>query len=282
MARYPVRLLCTVLSCHPSGYYAWLKTPVTQREKKEREHLGLIKQSWFESGGVYGYRKIYRDLLAQGVACGKNRVARLMKLEGLYSQRGYHRRYRYHSGQASEVADNHLQRQFEVRAPNQVWVTDITYIKTHEGWLFLAVVMDLFSRHIIGWSMSRKINSDLVLNALIMALWRRKPKHQVLVHSDQGSQYTSYDWSELLQAHGLKASMSRKGNCHDNAVAESFFAQLKRERIKRRIYSDREQAKQDIFDYIEMFYNAKRRHGNNDDVSPVEFEKNYFMKLRSL
>lgn len=282
MTRYPVRILCSVLSLHPSGYYAWLKAPVTKRERKEREHLGLIKQSWLESGGVYGYRKIYRDLLAQGVACGKNRVARLMKLEGLRSQRGYHKRYRYQSGQASVIADNHLQRQFEVTMPNQSWVTDITYIKTHEGWLFLAVVLDLFSRQIVGWSMSHKINADLVLNSLIMAIWRRKPKQEVLVHSDQGSQYTSYDWAELLKSHGLKASMSRKGNCHDNAVAESFFGLLKRERIKRKIYLDREQAKQDIFDYIEMFYNPKRRHGNNNGTSPLEFEKNYFMKLESL
>lgn len=275
-------MLCYTLNVHVSGYYAWLKAPVTKRERKEQEHLGLIKQSWLESGGVYGYRKIYRDLLAKGVACGKNRVARLMKLEGLRSQRGYHKRYRYASEQASVIADNHLQRQFKVIEPNQVWVTDITYIKTHEGWLFLAVVMDLFSRQIVGWSMSHKINANLVLNALIMALWRRKPKQEVLVHSDQGSQYTSYDWAELLQSHGLKASMSRKGNCHDNAVAESFFGLLKRERIKRKIYLNREQAKQDIFDYIEMFYNPKRRHGNNNDVSPIEFEKNYFMKLESI
>ncbi|MBE0595092.1 MAG: IS3 family transposase [Gemmatimonadales bacterium] len=175
-----------------------------------------------------------------------------------------------------------LQREFAVEAPNRVWVTDITYIRTHEGWLYLAVVLDLFSRQVVGWSMQSRIDGELVLNALLMAVWRRRPSDEVLVHSDQGSQFTGYDWLEFLKAHRLKPSMSRRGNCHDNAVAESFFQLLKRERIRRRTYATREQARQDVFDYIEMFYNPKRRHGNNNRLSPVEYERRYFTTLVSV
>ena len=166
--------------------------------------------------------------------------------------------------------------------PNKVWVTDITYIRTYEGWLFLGVIIDLFSRQVVGWSMGDKIDTDLVLNALTMACWRRKPKGKVLVHSDQGCQYTSYDWRSMLEANNMVASMSRRGNCHDNACAESFFQLLKRERVRRKIYRTREEGKQDIFNYIELFYNSTRRHGNNNDLSPAEYEKNYFMKKVSV
>jgi putative transposase len=161
-------------------------------------------------------------------------------------------------------------------------VTDITYIKTHEGWLYLAVVLDLFSRKIVGWSMQSLMTKQIVLDALLMAVWRRKPTNQVMVHSDQGSQYTSYEWQSFLKEHGLEGSMSRRGNCHDNAVAESFFQLLKRERIKKRIYSTRGQARADIFNYIEMFYNVKRKHGSNNLLSPVNFENQYQEQLRSL
>ena len=180
------------------------------------------------------------------------------------------------SGRQHVITPNVLDRQFDPVMPNQAWVTDITYIKTHEGWLYLGTVMDLFSRRIIGWSMQSRITKELVLDALLMAVWRRKPKKGVLVHSDQGSQYTSYDWSEFLKEHGLEGSMSRRGNCHDNAVAESFFQLLKRERIKRKIYATRDVARSDIFDYIEMFYNAKRQHGSNNGLSPVDYERQYF------
>ena len=152
------------------------------------------------------------------------------------------------------------------------------YVRTHEGWLYLAVVLDLFSRQVVGWSMSSRIDSELALNALLMAVWRRRPSEAVLVHSDQGCQYSSHDWQAFLKAHNLQQSMSRRGNCHDNAVAESFFQLLKRERIRRRIYADREEARRDIFDYIEMFYNPKRRHGYAGDVSPVKFEMQYFSR----
>ncbi len=175
-----------------------------------------------------------------------------------------------------------LKRQFDVVEPNKVWVTDITYIRTYEGWLFLAVVLDLFSRQIVGWSMKSQMTSDLAIDALFMAVWRRKPKQEVMVHSDQGSQYSSSDWRSFLKENSLVASKSRRGNCHDNAVAESFFQLLKRERIKRKIYTTREDARSDVFDYIEMFYNSKRRHGFNNQLSPVEFEKRYAMSLRGV
>ena len=204
-----------------------------------------------------------------------------MKQEGLKAQVGY-KKPRYKGGKVAILAENHLQQDFDVQQPNQAWVTDITYIRTYEGWLFLAVVIDLFSRQVIGWSMQSKMHVDLVLNALLMAVWRRKPKNQVLIHSDQGSQYTSNDWQSFLKSHNLVCSMSRRGNCYDNAVAESFFQLLKRERIKRKTYKDREEAKQDIFNYIEMFYNPIRRHGYNDDLSPVEFERRHFMKTASV
>jgi len=154
--------------------------------------------------------------------------------------------------------------------------------RTHEGWLFLAAVLDLFSRQVVGWSMQSRMNKELALDALLMAVWRRQPKETVTVHSDQGSQFSSYDWQAFLNAHNLQASMSRRGNCHDNAVAESFFQLLKREPIRRRIYNSREEAKQDVFDYIEMFYNPKRRHGYNNHLSPVDYEKQYFERLASV
>ena len=212
-----------------------------------------------------------------GEGCGKNRVHRLMKVAGLRAHVGY-RRPRHRSGQPSFVAPNHLQRAFNVGTPNETWVTDITYIRTHEGWLYLAVVLDLFSRRVVGWSMQPRISKELALDALLMAVWRRKPSSTVMVHSDQGSQYTSHDWQDFLKSHGLKASMSRRGNCHDNAVAESFFQLLKRERIKRHVYTTRDE----IFDYIEMFYNTKRRHSFNNQLSPVEYEKRYQERLESL
>jgi putative transposase len=280
--QYPVRRLCQVMQVNRAGYYAWRKEPVTAKQQEDRRITGLIKQFWLESGGVYGYRKITDDLRDLGEPCGKNRVYRLMRAEGLRSQTGYHRRPGKRYGKPSVVAPNHVQQQFDVREPNKVWVTDITYIRTHEGWLYLSVVLDLFSRQVIGWSMQQRIDRELAINALLMAVWRRQPKDEVIVHSDQGSQFSSYDWQDFLKAHNLVGSMSRRGNCHDNAVAESFFQLLKRERIKRRIYTDREEARSDVFDYIEMFYNPKRRHGYNDRLSPVEFERRHFERLESV
>ncbi|EES5189225.1 IS3 family transposase [Escherichia coli] len=272
---WPVRLLCRVLDVHPSGFYAWLQQPHSQRHQADLRLTGQIKQFWLESGCVYGYRKIHLDLRDSGQQCGVNRVWRLMKRIGIKAQVGY-RSPRARKGEASIVSPNRLQRQFNPDAPDERWVTDITYIRTHEGWLYLAVVVDLFSRKIIDWSMQSRMTKDIVLNALLMAVWRRNPQKQVLIHSDQGSQYTSHEWQSFLKSHGLEGSMSRRGNCHDNAVAESFFQLLKRERIKKKIYGTREEARSDIFDYIEMFYNSKRRHGSSDQMSPTEYENQYY------
>ncbi|WP_139153918.1 IS3 family transposase [Enterobacter hormaechei] len=278
---WPVRLLCRVLDVHPSGFYAWLQQPHSQRHQADLRLTGQIKQFWLESGCVYGYRKIHLDLRDSGQQCGVNRVWRLMKRVGIKAQVGY-RSPRARKGEASIVSPNRLQRQFNPDAPDKRWVTDITYIRTHEGWLYLAVVVDLFSRKIIGWSMQSRMTKDIVLNALLMAVWRRNPQKQVLVHSDQGSQYTSHEWQSFLKSHGLEGSMSRRGNCHDNAVAESFFQLLKRERIKKKSYGTREEARSDIFDYIEMFYNSKRRQGSSDQMSPTEYENQYYQRLGSV
>ena len=280
-ADWPVRTLCKNLDVHPSGFYAWRQQPKSKKQQADERLTGLIKQFWLESGGVYGYRKIHHDLRSVGELCGVNRVHRLMKEAGIRAQVGY-RKPRASKGQSHVVVPNRLQRKFSPSAPDQTWVTDITHIKTHEGWLYLAVVVDLFSRRVIGWSMMSRITKELVLNALLMAVWRRNPKSTVMVHSDQGSQYTSHDWQEFLAENGLEGSMSRRGNCHDNAVAESFFQLLKRERVKRKVYSTRDDARADIFDYIEMFYNAKRRHGFNNQLSPIEYENKYQKRLGSI
>ncbi len=273
--------MCRILNVHPSGYYALIKQPNSKRSQTDKKLTGLIKQFWLESGGVYGYRKIHSDIRDTGKQCGINRVYRLMSQAGLRAQVGY-RKPRQKSGEVNIVTPNNLQRQFNPDSPDRAWVTDITYIRTHEGWLYLAVVVDLFSRRVIGWSMQSRITKELALDALLMAVWRRKPKFKVMVHSDQGSQYTSHDWQSFLDAHNLEGSMSRRGNCHDNAVAESFFQLLKRECIKKKIYSTREDARSEIFDYIEIFYNNKRKHGSNNLLSPVDYEKRYQKRLESV
>ncbi len=271
--------MCRVLKVQRSGFYAWLKQPHSKRDLEDQRLLAKIKQFWTESSFAYGYRNITLDMKADGETCGKNRVHRIMRGARIQSQRGYKRHRGFKSGNVSQIAPNVLERQFEVAAPDKIWVTDFTYVRTHEGWLYLTVVMDLFSRQVIGWSMKNNPRSDLVIDALLMALWRRKPETRVMVHSDQGVQYTSRDWMSFLKENNLEASMSRKGNCHDNAVAESFFAQLKSERIKRKIYRTRADARSDIFNYIELYYNPKRRHGNNGGLSPVDYEKQYYEKL---
>lgn len=279
--QYPLRTLCRMMGVHRSGYYAWSKQPKSLRQREDERLAGFIKQFWLESGCIYGYRKIHDDLRELGESCGRNRVARIMRQAGIKAQIGY-RKPRYKSGKVAVLAENHLNQNFEVPEPNQVWVTDITYIRTYEGWLFLAVVIDLFSRQVVGWSMQPQMQADLALKALLMAVWRRKPKNEILIHSDQGTQYTSSDWQSFLKAHKLVCSMSRRGNCYDNAVAESFFQLLKRERIKRKTYKTREDARRDVFEYIEMFYNPIRRHGNNGNLSPVEFERQYLQQAESV
>ena len=279
---FRVRPMCRILKVHPSGFYAWRAEPVSNKAKDDHRLIGLLKQAWLESGCVYGYRKLHDDLRSLGEICGLNKIARLTSLAGIKAQIGYKRKAGFYGGKPAVVAPNHLNRVFDVEKPDQAWVTDITYIKTHEGWLYLAVIIDLYSRRIIGWSMQSRMQMDLVLSALLMAVWRRNPKSKVIIHSDQGSQFTSYEWQKFLKANNLKASMSRRGNCYDNAVAESFFQLLKRERIRRKTYATRELARQDVFDYIEFFYNSKRKHGKCGMLSPIEFERQQKWKLKGV
>ena len=270
---FSVVAMCRVLRIHRSGFYAWCRAPESARAREDRRLGGLVKQAWLESGCVYGYRKVRHDLCEVGETVGKHRAARLMRREGLRAQIGYGRRRYAPAGPAAVAAPNHLDRQFDVEQPNTHWVTDITYLRTAEGWLFLAVVLDLYSRQVVGWSMQPRMHAELVLDALVMAVRRRRPAEGLLLHSDQGSQFTGEAWQAFLRNHGIVCSMSRRGNCYDNAVVESFFHLLKRERVRRRNYPTREAARADVFDYIEMFYNPKRRHGSNAGLSPVQYEQ---------
>ncbi|WP_430475495.1 IS3 family transposase [Thalassospira lucentensis] len=270
---HSVRTMCRCLQVHPSGFYAWQKKPHSARFLEDQRQTALVRQIWEDSGQVYGYRKIHDDLLDMGERCSPNRVARLARNAGIRARIGYKKRPGKYGGKPAVVANNKLDRQFDTPRPNAVWVTDITYIKTQEGFAYLAVVIDLYSRMVVGWAFKQRQDTEVVLQALLMAVWRRKPKNRVLIHSDQGSQYTSIDWAAFLRQHNLEHSMSCRGNCHDNAVAESFFNLLKRERIRRRVYKSRDEARQDVFDYIEMFYNPKRKHSTNGMLSPVEFER---------
>ena len=263
--------MCRVLRVHHSGFYAWVNKPESKRSLENKRLLTLIRHSYQQSTGIYGSRRIYKDLREQGEKCSENRIARLMQKHGIKAQRGY-KKPRFKAGYPSQVSPNHLERQFTVDTPNKVWVTDITYIRTYQGWLYLAVVIDLFSRNVIGWSMKDNMAKEIVMDALLMAVWRRKPSSEVIIHSDQGSQYGSDDWHRFLHEHHIKASMSRRGNCWDNAVAESFFSSLKKERIRKTIYSTRDEARADIFNYIEMLYNKIRRHSHLNYMSPVDFE----------
>ncbi|MGU3448313.1 IS3 family transposase [Enterobacteriaceae bacterium C34A] len=267
-----VMTMCRVLNVARAGFYAWLHNPVSARDKDNQRLLMLIRDSYSLSGGVYGYRRVHDDLNEIGETCGKNRVGRIMQLNRIKAVRGYKAPRRI-AGRPSIVAPNRVQRQFTVVRANQVWVTDITYIRTWQGWLYLAVVIDLFARNVVGWSMKPTLSRELALDALMMAVWRRKPDGEVIVHSDQGSQYGSDDWQRFCRANHLAPGMSRRGNCWDNAVAESFFSSLKKERIRKRIYKTRDLARADIFDYIEVFYNRARRHSHLGGVSPEAFEQ---------
>jgi putative transposase len=272
--RQEFRLLsmCRVLKVHRSGYYAWLKEPQSPRALENAKLSEQIRYYYDQSMGIYGSPRIYHDLREAGIGCSENRVARLMKASQLRSIRGY-KRPRYRIGRPSLVSPNQLQRQFTHDAPDQAWVTDITYIRTHEGWLYLAVVIDLHSRLVVGWSMQARMETRLVLDALTMAVWRRKPKNGLIIHSDQGSQFGSDEFARWCKDNRLSPSMSRRGNCWDNAVAESFFSSLKSELIKKRIYPTRAHAKSEIFEYIEEFYNRVRRHKHLSQLSPMAFEQ---------
>jgi len=270
------------MDVHPSGYYDWLREPVSRREREDKRLSAVIKQFWLESGCHSGYRNIHLDLLEAKIACGRDRVLRLMRQAEIHAERGYGKPRGMYGGKPHWVIPNKLDRAFEVDHPNQWWVSDITYIKTHEGFLFVAAVMDLYARNIIGWSMSSRMTDDLVLSALTMAYWRRKPADKVMLHSDQGSQYRSRACQRLLKTFNMEPSMSRRGNCWDNAVAESFFSNLKKEKIRRKIYKTRDAARTDVFNYIEMFYNPKRRHTHNNRVPPTVYERRYFLNQESV
>jgi putative transposase len=270
--QYRVQTMCRLLEVTRSGFYAWLHKPDSDRAKEDARLLVKIRQSYFASSGVYGARRVFADLREAGETCGKHRVERIMQTNRIKALRGY-KAPRHIAGRPSLIAANHLQRQFTVDFPDQAWVTDITYLRTWQGWLYLAVVLDLHSRKVVGWSMKPTLGRELALDALLMAVQRRRPKQSVIVHSDQGSQYGSDDWQRFCAAHGLKPSMSRRGNCWDNAVAESFFSSLKKERVRKRIYKTRDLARADIFDYIEIFYNRQRRHTHLGSISPEAFER---------
>ena len=267
---FDTAVMCRLFDVSRSGFYEWLRKPLSDRAVEDQRLLGLILAAYKASHGVYGAPRIFLDLREAGETCSKHRVARIMRANNIKALHGY-RTPRYARGHASLLTPNTLQRGFTVPRPNKVWVTDITYVRTWEGWLYLAVVMDLYSRRVVGWSTRSTMTQELVLDAILMAVRRRKPQH-VLIHSDQGSQFGSDAWRRFCREHHLEPSMSRRGNCWDNAVAESFFSSLKKERIKKRIYKTREIAKIEIDDYIETFYNHTRRHSHLSGVSPEVFE----------
>lgn len=274
--RYEFRIvvMCRVLRISRSGYYAWIKKPRSRRVIENERLLSKIRVIFKESKGIYGSPRIHKEMQEAGFRTGINRVARLMRKAGLKAVRKYKRQYKQYI-KASVAAPNIINRDFTAEAPNQRWVTDITQIRTYEGWLYLAAVCDLYSRMIIGWSMQSAAKSKLVLDALSMAILRRQPKKPVIIHSDQGSQYASDEWKTFCKKHNLILSMSRKGNCLDNAVIESFNSTLKKEKIKGQVYKTRNQAKLDIFEYIETFYNNKRRHSYIGFISPNNFENQF-------
>jgi putative transposase len=256
----------------PSGFYDWLERPASQRERENLQLLQAIKLSHEASDGTYGSPRVVRDLADAGLACGENRVARLMRAAGMKAR---HKRRR-NPGQLQTtvhaIAPNLLDRQFEATAPNQKWAADFTYVWTGEGWLFVAVVLDLYSRRVVGWSMQQTMTAQLAMDALLMEVFCRGRPKAVLHHSDQGSQYTSEGFQRLLESHGIVCSMSRRGNCWDNAAMDSFFSTMKTERLSKKHYRTRDELRADVFDYIERFYNSRRRHSTIGYISPVQFE----------
>lgn len=271
--QYPVTLLCAVLQVSRSGYYAWRQCPESRRAQEDRRLLPLIRAAHAASKQTYGSPRIYQDLRELHETCGRHRVARVMRQYGI---RAKHRR-RFRATTSSQhtlpVAENLLNRQFTPTAPNQAWVSDITYVPTGDGWLYLATVMDLASRRIVGWAMATRIDRTLVCDALTMALQQRRPAPGLLHHSDRGSQYASADYQALLTQHGLIPSMSRKGNCWDNAPMESFFHSLKVEWLHDQTFLTRAAARQAIFTYIEVWYNRQRRHSTLGYQSPDAYER---------
>jgi putative transposase len=274
--RFPVRRLCAMMRVSSSGYYAWRKRPVSQRARENAALMIEISDIHKKSRESYGSPRVHKELLARGHRLSRHRVARLMRHGNIVAKQKRKRKITTNSRHNYPVAPNLLDRNFTAEGPNKKWVTDITYIRTAEGWLYLAVVMDLFSRMIVGWAMDATMSAALVKRAFEMAVSRRKPPKGLLHHSDRGTQYASELYRSLLADYHVRVSMSRTGNCYDNAVAESFFSTLKREQVDEQDYLTRQQAKTDIFRYIEGFYNPERRHSTLDYLSPAQFEQRYY------
>ena len=268
---WPVSWLCKVLEVSRSGFHAWLSRPPSTREIHDAKLVAAIETSFGASDRTYGARRVWRDVLEGGLACGLHRIERLMRINALRARprrRGKPR----DDGERSVIADNLLDRNFQADRPNQKWLADFTYIWTAEGWLYVAVVLDLFSRRAVGWSMKADRDASLVMDALMMAVWRRGKADALLHHSDQGSQYTSEQFQRLLADNGITRPMSRAGNVWDNSAMESFFSTLKTERTAIKVYRTRNEARADMFDYIERFCNPRRRHSKLGYLSPMEFE----------
>lgn len=273
--------MCHVLKVSRSGYYAWVDRPESERERDNRRLLVLIKAAHKKSNKTYGSPRIHQQLLKDGERCSEVRVAKLMANNGIRAERKRKFVVTTDSKHDHPVAENVLDRQFDVSEPNKVWGSDITYIWTDEGWLYLAGVLDLCSKSVVGWSMDERIQSGLVIDALEMAYRRRCPDPGLLHHSDRGSQYASWDYREKLSDYGMEISMSRKGNCWDNAVVESFFGTLKRELVHNRRFRTRQEARKAIFEYIEVFYNRERLHSSLGYMSPADFEKEWALQRQA-
>ena len=270
--RDPIRLMCRALAVSAAGYYAWRSRPESTRSVNTRTLLSAIRVIHRESRETYGSPSIWDALIKQGHHIGEHRVARLMRQHGIRAKTVKKWRATTQSQHRFPVAANTLDRQFTVESPNRVWAGDLTYVWTTEGWLYLAVILDLYSRRVIGWAMGHRLTVDLAERALTMALANRTPTAGLLHHSDRGSQYAATRYQQLLATRGITASMSRKGNCWDNACIESFFGTLKRDLVYHRRYATRNEATQDIFEYIEVFYNRRRRHSTLGYHSPAEYE----------
>ncbi len=269
---WPVNVMCGALGVSRSGFYAWLTRPRSQHSLEDEVLGKQVRQSFLGSDRTYGARRVWHDVLELGLRCGLHRIERLMRAQALRA-RPRRRGLPKDDGTRSEIAANVLDRQFQADGPNRKWVADFTYIWTAEGWLYVSVVMDLYSRRVVGWPMQSSMTSQLVADALMMAVWRRGRPQELLHHSDQGSQYTSEHFQRLLAEQGITCSMSRAGEVWDNSAMESFFSSLKTERTARKVYRSREDARSDVFDYIERFYNPTRRHSTLGYLSPVQFEK---------
>lgn len=270
---YPIALMCQVLDVSVSGYYAWCKRPPSQHSRKDAELAAQVKNVFQANRGVYGSPRVHAELQAQGIRCARKRVARLMREQELCAKRPRHRTVTTHSDPEAQAAPNLLQRDFSAEQPNTRWVADTTYIWTAEGWLYLAVVLDLFSRMVVGWSMSATQDATLVFQALQMAITRRHPPPGLLHHSDRGSTYTSESYQTLLAEAHMVISMSRTADCYDNAAMESFFHSLKGECIEEQSFQTRGQARSVTFEYIETFYNRTRRHSTLQYLSPLMYEQ---------